>query len=114
MATVAPNFAPLLAAVDFSTTTIAVLACGAVLMGVFVTIFAVRQVLGMVRGQVYYGGRWWDKEDYHTALTEVKKHVRSGALVDAESRRALLLFEGRIGRKSSSSSSSNRFPSTRI
>lgn len=114
MPTVAPNFAPLLAAVDFSTTTIAVLACGAVLMLLFVVIFAVSQVLGMVRGQVYYGGKWWDKDDYLTALGEVKRHVRSGSLVDAESRRALLLFEGRIGRKSSSSSSSNRFPSTRI
>ena len=110
----APSLAALLPSINFSTTTVAVLACGAVLMGLFVVIFAVRQVLGMVRGQVYYGGRWWDKEDYHTALTEVKRHVRSGALVDAESRRALLLFEGRIGRKSSSSSSSNRFPSTRI
>lgn len=109
MATAAPNFAPLLAAVDFSTTTIAVLACGAVLMVLFVVIFAVRQFLGIVRGQVYYGGKWWDKDDYLTALGEVKKEVRSGAVVDAESRRALLLFEGRIGR-----SSSNRIRTPRI
>ncbi|WP_341916416.1 hypothetical protein [Polaromonas sp. YR568] len=109
MATVAPNFAPILAAIDFSTTTVAVLACGVVLMGVFVTIFAVRQVLGMVRGQVYYGGRWWDKDDYFTALSEVKQKVRSGDLVDMESRRALFLFEGRTGR-----SSSNRIRTPRI
>lgn len=96
--------------VNFSTTTVAILAVGAVLVGVFVVISALMFVLGMVRGQVYYGGKFWDRDVYEAALRDVKQQSRKGCLVDAESRRAVDRFEGR----GNSHRSSGRIPSMRV
>lgn len=105
----AVDLTQIVSSVDFSTTTVAILAVGAVLVGVFVVIAASMFVLGMVRGQIYYGGRFWDRDVYESALSEVKEQARKGKLVDAESRHAVDRFEGREKKRSS-----YRIPSTRI
>lgn len=107
----AVDLSTLVTAVNFSSTTVAVIAVCSVLVGVFVTIAAALYVMGMVSGKVYYGGQWWDKDVYQTALSDVKRQSRAGHLVDAESRRAVDHFEGK---KSSRSGGSNRIPSMRI
>lgn len=106
----AVDLTQIVAAVDFSTTTVAIMAVAAVLVGVFVVIAASMFVLGMVRGQVFYGGRFWDSDVYEAGLRDVKEQTRKGKLVDAESRRAVDRFEGREKKRSSS----YRVPSTRV
>lgn len=106
----AVSLAPMLPAINFSTTTVAVLAVAAVLCGVYVVIKAVQYILTVSSGRVFYGGQSWDIETYETALREVKQRARRGELVDAESRRAVADYEGR----KSSRSLSTRIPSTRI
>lgn len=105
----AVDLTQIVSAVDFLTTTIAILAVGAVLVGVLVLFAASMFVLGMVRGQVYYGGRFWDRDVYESALRDVKEQSRKGKLVDAESRQAVDRFEGR-----GKSKSSGRMRSTRV
>ena len=107
----AVDLTPIVNAVDFSSTTIAVMAVAAVLVGVFVVIAASIFVLGMVRGQVFYGGRFWDADVYEAGLRDVKEQSRKGKLVDAEYRSAVDRFEGR---EKSRRSSSYKIPSTRI
>lgn len=106
----AVDLTQIVAAVDFSTTTVAILAVAAVLVGIFVVIAASMFVLGMVRGQVFYGGRFWDSDVYEAGLRDVKEQARKGKLVDAESRRAVDRFEGREKKHSSSYC----IPSTRV
>lgn len=98
----AVDLSSLVSAVDFSTTTVAVLSVAAALVVVFVVISAAIFVIGMVRGQVFYGGRFWDRDVYETALRDVKRQARKGNLVDFESRRAIDRFEGRGKRRRSS------------
>lgn len=105
----AVDLTQIFSAVNFSTTTVAILMVGAVLVGVTVVIAASMFVIGMVRGQVYYGGKFWDKDVYEAALRDVKQQARKGGLVDAESRRAIDRFEGRDKPKSS-----GRMRSTRV
>lgn len=106
----AVDLTQIVSAVDFSSTTVAVMAVAAVLVGVFVVIAASMYVLGMVRGQVFYGGRFWDADVYEAGLRDVKEQARKGKLVDGESRRAVDRFEGREKKRSSSSHiSSTRF-----
>ncbi|MBZ0304677.1 MAG: hypothetical protein K8I82_01295 [Anaerolineae bacterium] len=106
----AVDLTQIVAAVDFSTTTVAIMAVAAVLVGVFVVIAASMFVLGLVRGQVFYGGRFWDADVYEAGLRDVKEQARKGKLVDAESRRAVDRFEGREKKRSSS----YRIPSMRV
>lgn len=96
----AVSLSSLLPSVDFSTTTVAVLAVAAVLVVVYVTIKACIMVLELLGGQVFYGGRFWDRDVMEIALREVKQESRRGSLVDAESRRAVDAFEGRKSRSS--------------
>lgn len=107
----AVDLTQLVNAVDFSSTTITVLAVAAVLVVVLVSIAASMMVIGMVRGQVFYGGRFWDADVYEAGLRDVKEQARKGKLVDAESRRAVDRFEGR---EKSRRSSSYKIPSTRF
>lgn len=89
----AVDLTQVVSAVNFSTTTVAILAVGAVLIGVFVVFAASMFVLGMVRGQVYYGGRFWDRDVYESALHEVSSFDRKGFYVDSESLRVLKSYD---------------------
>ena len=107
----AVSLAGLIPAIDFSTTTLSVLAVASVLVLLYVTINAARFVIGMVRGQVYYGGRYWDRDIYETALRDVKTSMSSRQLVDRESRDAVARYEGSESSfKKSSRSSNTRIP----
>ena len=103
------SLTPLLPAVNFSTTTVAILAVAGVLIVLYVTIKSAQIVLTMLSGRVYYGGQSWDRDTYETALREVKQRSRAGELVDASSRREIAKYEGtRQPRSRSSRISSNR------
>lgn len=103
----APDLSLLIPSINFSTTQVAVLASGAVLVGVYVVFNAVILVLGMVRGRVYVGsalrGQFYDRRDYEAVLSLVKKRIKDGELVDAESRLAVDRFEGLEKNRCSSS-----------
>lgn len=106
----AVDLTQIVSAVNFTPVTVAILAVAAVLVGVLVVVSASMFVLGMVRGQVYYGGKFWDRDVYESALRDVKEQSRKGGLVDAESRLAVDRFEGR----DKSHKSSGRMRSTRV
>lgn len=105
----APVLDLLLAAVDFSTTTLAILAVAAAFIVVLVTWIASQLVIAAVRGEVFYNGKRYSREVWESALGDVKKEMRKGSLVDSASRNAVNRFE-----KGNISSRSGRGDSGRI
>ncbi len=97
----APVLDSLLAAVDFSTTTVAVLGVCAAFIVVVVAWVAAQIVIATLRGEVFYNGKRYSWEVWETALGDVKKEMRRGGLVDKASRDAVNRFEkGNISSRS--------------
>jgi len=46
------------------------------------------------KDQVLYGGTYWDKDVYQSAMNDLKRQERSGVALDGESRRALRRHQG--------------------
>lgn len=89
----APILDSLLAAVDFSSTTLAVLSVAAAFIVVLVAWFASQMVIAAVRGEVFYNGKRYSRGVWESALGDVKKEMRRGGLVDKASRDAVNRYE---------------------
>ncbi len=109
----APDLSALVTSVDFSPVTIAILGVAAGLMLVLVAWFASQIIIATIRGEVFYNGKRYSREVWETALRDVKKEMRSGALVDKESRDAVNRYE-RGSVSSGRSRSGSGVPSSRI
>lgn len=73
---------------------VAILSVSAAVAGLYVLYLGACFVLAALRGQVYYGGRFWDKDVYHNALQHLHTQRRRGVLLDAESHQALRRYQG--------------------
>lgn len=99
------DLSTLLTAVDFSSTTVAIIGLAAAFIVVVVAWFASQMVLAALKGEVFYNGKRYKREVWETALGTVKKQMRGGGLVDKASRDAVLRYEG-VGKSRSRSSRS--------
>lgn len=99
----APVLDVLLAAVDFSTTTLAILGVAASFILVVVAWVAAQMVLATLKGEVFYNGKRYSREVWETALGDVKREMKKGGLVDKASRDAVNRYEnGNISSRSGS------------
>lgn len=90
----AVNLAPLMPSVNFSTTTLAILAVGAAIVTLVVIWKCAVFVICIAGDKVYYAGQFWDKDHYHRAMIIVNQHIKSRNLVDAESRNRWREYQG--------------------
>lgn len=90
----APDLTPLATSINFSTTTIAVLAVGASIIGLVIILNAYIYIKSMITGKVYFAGEYWDKDIYKKGIEEVNRKIRRGELVDKQSRDAWRNYSG--------------------
>ncbi|MBS1197468.1 MAG: hypothetical protein H6R18_1253 [Proteobacteria bacterium] len=92
----APDFSSIISVVSAAVPAwvAAVLAIGAALCVVLVVWVGSGHVLAAIRGQVYYGGLYWDADVYQNAMNDLNRQQRKGVALDAESRRALRRHQG--------------------
>lgn len=84
------NFSLLTSMINFSTVTIAILSIFSALVVVAVTQKGIRMVTNAVRGDmVFYGGKYWDKDVYDTAMQNLVTYKQRGGALDRESSAAL-------------------------
>lgn len=90
----APDLTPLATAINFSTTTIAVLAVGVSIIGLVIIVNAYIYIKSLITGKVYFAGEYWDKDIYKKGIEEVNRKIRRGELVDKQSRDAWRSYSG--------------------
>lgn len=90
----APDLTPLATAINFSTTTIAVLAVAVSIIFLVIIVNAYIYIKSMITGKVYFAGQYWDKEIYKKGIEEVNTKIRRGELVDKQSRDAWRNYSG--------------------
>lgn len=92
----AVDLLPLLQAVNFASTSNALITVASLFIVLYVTYRAVSFILSLfqIRGFTRFGGQLWDDQTYTAAMHVVKREVLSGRLVDRQSREALARFEG--------------------
>lgn len=95
----APNLTPIVSSVNFSTTTLAILAVAASVIVLLVLVSAFIFIIEMISGKVYFAGQFWDKDIYKKGIEEVNNKIRRGELVDKQSRDAWRRYSG-IGTQS--------------
>lgn len=99
----APNLSSLVPAVNFSTTTIAIVSVAASLVAIAIVVKSCIFVISMVTGKVYFAGKFWDANVYHNALVEVNTAVQRRQVVDKQSRDALFNYQHSRKRRGSKS-----------
>lgn len=90
----APYLTSLVTAINFSTTTKAILAVVVSIIGLIIIINAYIHIKSMITGKVYFAGEYWDKDIYKKGIEEVNRKIRRGELVDKQSRDAWRNYSG--------------------
>lgn len=89
LAMAAVDLSPLISNINFGFVSTAILSVAALLITVFALLFAVAQVVAMVKGdKVEFGGRMWTRDVYDTAMRHVHSELEAGRYVDRESKNA--------------------------
>ena len=95
----APDLTTLSTAINFSTTTKAILAVAVSIIVLVIIITAYLHIRSMITGKIYFAGQYWDKEIYKKGIEEVHLKISRGELVDKESRDAWMRYTGNTDRR---------------
>jgi biopolymer transport protein ExbB/TolQ len=97
------NFSLLLSAVASAVPSLiaAILSVTAGLFAVYIIYFSCHRIISMVRppNSVYYGGRFWEKGVYNSAMRSLHKYRINGGTLDQESREAYREWRNESARK---------------
>lgn len=86
---VALDFTSMLSVVgpSLGATVAAVLAVAASVLALLVALAGIRHVVAMIRGEHFYGGRYWDRETWDDAMQSLSEARKQGISIDSDSRR---------------------------